>query len=350
MNWIDHISLIQGSYFCSNKNKFAGFDLDGTIIKTRSGRVFPKDGNDWEFKFNNIKSKLTEISKDYQIIIISNQKGLSGKKGKPSEWKKKLDDITEELDIPLLVYASIEDDWFRKPRSGIAEILSKKYDFKESFYVGDACGREGDFNCSDYKFALNNKLKFYSPEEFFINRKDEYSITYIDFNLEGNEEDIENILELNKKEKMMILLIGFPASGKSSIVKKYFNGDKFGIINRDTLKTMKKCLKSTYSLINEGKNIIIDNTNPDKKTRSEYLKIAEKKKIKKIAIHIKTSFNHSMHNNYFRHFNMKKTKIPTIAYNLYKKKFEEPTIGEFDEIYEITPNFKLDDNYNYYYY
>ena len=49
-----------------------------------------------------------------------------------------------------------------------------KLDYKNSFYVGDAAGRlktktnKKDFACSDRMFALNANLKFYTPEEFFI--------------------------------------------------------------------------------------------------------------------------------------------------------------------------------------
>ena len=44
---------------------------------------------------------------------------------------------------------------------------------KESFYVGDAAGRtktqmkKKDFSCSDRMFALNCKMKFLTPEQFF---------------------------------------------------------------------------------------------------------------------------------------------------------------------------------------
>ena len=44
---------------------------------------------------------------------------------------------------------------------------------KASFYVGDAAGRtktttaKKDFACSDRMFALNCKMKFMTPEQFF---------------------------------------------------------------------------------------------------------------------------------------------------------------------------------------
>ena len=43
---------------------FAGFDLDWTIIKTKSGNVFPKDKSDWEIFHPKVFKKLKLKSKD----------------------------------------------------------------------------------------------------------------------------------------------------------------------------------------------------------------------------------------------------------------------------------------------
>ena len=72
----------------SNKNsqKLAGFDLDHTLIKTKSGKVRPKDKNDWLFYVDNLKERLLELQNDnYNIVIFTNQSGLE-----KSEQKKKI--------------------------------------------------------------------------------------------------------------------------------------------------------------------------------------------------------------------------------------------------------------------
>jgi DNA 3'-phosphatase len=56
----------------------ACFDLDGTLIKTKSKKKFPVNSNDWVFAFdkNIIIEKIKEYSDtNYTIIIISNQAG-----------------------------------------------------------------------------------------------------------------------------------------------------------------------------------------------------------------------------------------------------------------------------------
>ena len=47
---------------------------------------------------------------------------------------------------------------------------------KKSFYVGDMAGRKKDKSDSDFKFALNIKFKFYTPEEYF---KDTFAFVLI---------------------------------------------------------------------------------------------------------------------------------------------------------------------------
>ncbi len=46
-------------------------------------------------------------------------------------------------------------------------------DLKKSFYCGDAAGRvkgkKKDFSDSDYKFALNINITFFTPEMLFHN-------------------------------------------------------------------------------------------------------------------------------------------------------------------------------------
>ena len=66
------MTILYLNFYPKNHNyseNVAGFDMDGTIIKTKSGKVFPKDKNDWIFLFDNIPEKLNSLSNTNTIII-----------------------------------------------------------------------------------------------------------------------------------------------------------------------------------------------------------------------------------------------------------------------------------------
>ncbi|GME79065.1 unnamed protein product [[Candida] boidinii] len=189
------------------KLKIASFDLDGTLIKTKSGLRFSRSSDDWTWFNDYVLTKIIELIKsDYLILIFTNQGGVVVKKGAKSvnnfteKIEKIIDNINENIkkdesleELPLLVYASTkkskatkpsEDDVFgspielhtsfRKPNTGmwdeflaLIDPLEGGVDFEESFYVGDAAGRPKDFSDSDKNFAKNIGLKFHVPEDYF---------------------------------------------------------------------------------------------------------------------------------------------------------------------------------------
>ena len=118
-------SLIYLNYYSNidSKRKYyiAGFDLDWTIIKTKSGNIFPKDKSDWEIWDPTGLIKLKDLSKDPDclIVIISNQKGLGIPNKKflsVKEFKEKVNNIHKSLGINFIFMASLQDDIYRKPR------------------------------------------------------------------------------------------------------------------------------------------------------------------------------------------------------------------------------------------
>lgn len=68
--------------------QIASYDIDGTIIKTKSGNVFPKNSNDWQIAFTEVPQKLKQLlADDYKIVFFTNQAGISSGKTIESEWK-----------------------------------------------------------------------------------------------------------------------------------------------------------------------------------------------------------------------------------------------------------------------
>lgn len=134
-----------------NSQKIASYDLDGTLIETESGRKFAKSYKDWKLMFR-VADKLRSLCKDgYKIVIISNQLGIA--KGKPpvGDFKLKAEAIARKLNVPLLLLAATAKDKFRKPCVAMWEHLlasengGVSVNPKESFYVGDAAGREANW-------------------------------------------------------------------------------------------------------------------------------------------------------------------------------------------------------------
>ena len=73
--------------------------------------------------------------------------------------------------------------------------------------------------------------------------------------------DVEKtkISVLSPSIKEIVLLIGSPASGKSTFSKNYFCN--YVRINQDTLGTIRKCEKMASKMLESGKSVVIDNTN-----------------------------------------------------------------------------------------
>lgn len=157
-------TLLIGQFSRDKKfyKKSAAFDLDDTLIVTRSGKKFAQDENDWKFYNENVLKKL---SREDSIIIFSNQKKLDEKPKKFNEFKDKINAIIKEIPCKsITIIAALRNDHYRKPGIGMYEYVSKTTEIK--CYVGDAYG-EGAFSDSDLKFADNLNIPFYKPQDFF---------------------------------------------------------------------------------------------------------------------------------------------------------------------------------------
>lgn len=331
------------NYMCGKSKNFvftekiASFDLDWTLIKTKSGKTFPRSKNDWMFFSDNVVNVLNQLEKKgLCIIIISNQLGLKTNNQR-CEWMEKINDISNKLNTNLMIFCSCGSNYkYRKPRPTFffdffPHKIFSKCDFENSFYCGDACGRKKDHSDVDIKFAKNCKLKFVTPEMLFTNKKtDSPKITYpvIDFNN-------NNEIEFTPNYPEMIIMIGYIASGKSTIAtilnKKY----NYEIINQDKLKTKSKCMKLASELMAKNKSIIIDATNINKSSRKEWIDRAKQYNYNTRAILMDTSFEISKHNCFYRSLELE-IHIPMIALNVCKSKYEKPSLYEgFQEIIKM---------------
>lgn len=333
--------------------KMAIFDFDGTLAVTKSKSKFALDYTDWIFFNDKVIEKLKLLIKNnYCLIIITNQAGLKNDI-LIKDWMKKLDSFEKSLKLEFKLFTSLDKDKFRKPQKGFFNLITEEskleINLDESFYCGDALGRENDHSDTDLKFALNCKLKCKSPEQVFNDdKKDyEYKLTYPDLKTKYCE-----LPKIKFDKKIMIILVGFPASGKSYVVKELskLHDDNFTIVNRDTEKTMSKCESKTKSTCENKLPIIIDNTNLSLEERKKFIEIGKKYQYKIFCVHVTTPIDVCEHNNYFRNYKYNCELVPTIAYRAMNKRYVEPTLEEgFYKIIKYRPEI-INQDYELYYF
>ncbi|KAK3198641.1 hypothetical protein Dsin_022056 [Dipteronia sinensis] len=164
-----------------DSKKIAAFDFDGCLVNTSVKRI---GADAWSLMYSSVPEKLQRLYNDgYKLVIFTNesnidrwikqrQKAVDSKIGRLSNFIKR-------VKVPIQVFIACgigngkAEDPFRKPKPGMWRIMEKHFnsgisiDMDQSFYVGDAAGRNNDHSDADIKFAQAIGLKFYVPEEYF---------------------------------------------------------------------------------------------------------------------------------------------------------------------------------------
>ncbi|XP_019449580.1 PREDICTED: polynucleotide 3'-phosphatase ZDP-like isoform X3 [Lupinus angustifolius] len=172
----------------NDSSRIAAFDFDGCLAKTDVRRV---GADAWSLMYPSIPDKLQSLYNDgFKLVIFTNESNIE-------RWKNKrqaavdskigrLNNFIERVKVPIQVFIACgvgnsgkgkaaikEDDPFRKPKPGMWQLMEKHFnssisiDMDQSFYVGDAAGREKDHSDADIKFAEAIGLKFYVPGKYF---------------------------------------------------------------------------------------------------------------------------------------------------------------------------------------
>ena len=342
-------------YVHNTNKKILSFDLDSTLITTKSGAKFPKDFSDWIYEYDNVKEILIKLNKDYNLIIFTNQKGLNDQ-SKIDDFNKKINQIFKDLEFEISIFIATEDDIYRKPHTGMYKLFLEESKFKDSdidtlIYCGDAAGRKykngsKDFSISDYYFANNIDAEFKLPEEVFKQPKKDGKIVDIYDTLDLKKYITTDKLKIEKEKREVVLMVGLPACGKSYLALNYYSDYKYVCL--DVIHNKKKMMEIYKDYIINGYQIVVDNTNTKKEQRKEFIEIAKKNKYNIKIICINLPYEICNHLNNYRIETSNKPKISIITYRTMLKYFEEPT-NEEGEIIKLNKiyDFNDEDIFNY---
>uniref|UniRef100_A0A182QB07 PNK FHA domain-containing protein n=1 Tax=Anopheles farauti TaxID=69004 RepID=A0A182QB07_9DIPT len=343
--------------------KIAAYDMDGTLIKTKSGNVFPKSIDDWQIAFSEVPNKLKTLHRNgFKLVIFTNQAGIGKGKVRIEDFRQKIESLVRKLGVPMQVFISTGPGVYRKPRIGMWQTLCDRQndgipiDVARSFYVGDAAGRpeqqkpfkrRKDHSCADRLLALNVGISFQTPEQHFQNKRETDQWTRPEFDPKEVCDAMDKAVNvpllspisarLTGDGQEVIVMVGFPGSGKSHFVRQQLAPKGYEIVNRDTLGSWQRCVVHMETCLRQGKSVVIDNLNPDVESRKRYLLVAARMKVPVRCFVMDVGYKHARHNNEFRELtDNTHSTISEMVFNSYKSKYKEPTMVEgFTEIVRV---------------
>lgn len=275
----------------------AAFDFDGTLVCPREGRTFPKDRNDWRWLRESVPIKLRELAASgSRLLIVTDQ---------TKDWKEDMiRDVITEIGVPieLLVHRST-----KKP--DISQIVAGGWE--PDFYVGDAGGRDGDWSDCDKLFAQLLGIPYYTPEEFFPPdaRRERAPLSM------GPSNEV-------------IVMVGYPASGKSTLARELVDRSAGAYIRIDG-----DLFPTPAAMIREAcrhpeKAIIFDSTGGTAARRAVFLEWSRKNGRSARIVWVKTDIDSAMNWNRVRASTTSVPSIPAVAFYTFRKRFEPPTSAE----------------------
>jgi bifunctional polynucleotide phosphatase/kinase len=307
MWYLHETMLVYQPQRSATRDRWACFDLDWTLIRPVDA-LFSYKATRWAWLPWRLETINHLYNQGYNWAIFTNQQTLT-KSGVPYKGRSveairdKLQAIVDSITSVGLpepyIFASLADDYYRKPRTGMWNIFTSLVNVREAFYCGDASGNNS-WSDVDLMFAHNNGIEFRIPTQVFPSVY-EYPNQYFPEGWPTQQE--------------MWIFVGMPGAGKTRFYQQYLAPQGWIHINRDILKTKTKMFRLTQEALQRGLSVAIDNTNPH--NREEWIALAQKYNVPYRILHFVRD-GHT--DNKFR-----ENKVPDVAYYSYFKNLIEPT-------------------------
>jgi bifunctional polynucleotide phosphatase/kinase len=219
-------------------------------------------------------------------------------------WK--IDQIQAVMADIGVDYTAVVGVQTQKPDTTLFLGSFPKFEPTKAYYVGDAAGRPGDWSDKDKEFAHALGTKFFTPEDMFP--------------LEAR---VKPAVKPSAK-KEVVIMVGYPASGKSTIAKTELA--PYHRVDGDSLKTAAAMVKDAEKHIGT-QSVVFDSTAGTRAKRAEFVNFAKKHDLPVRVFWVQTPIEVAMERNKQRQAEGG-AKIPDIVFYVYRKNFEEPTEAE----------------------
>ncbi len=287
---------------------YAIFDFDGTLVRPKDGRPFPFNARDWQYIRPTVRSTLHAYGDTHTLIIVTDQ-------SKP--WKvDMIHGVLDDLALPVrpTVVIGVKT---QKPSTALFSSVFPTVP-AGSFYVGDAAGRPGDWSDRDKGFAQALGVPFKVPEEVFAMPAPAPAPLPLKVSPAAHRE--------------VVILCGYPASGKSTLARNVFEPAGYHITSGDIHKTAAKMKKDALlNGIQAGKSVVFDSTAGSADKRMEFVEFARANSLPARIVWIQTPIEVAMERNKERAL-AGGVNVPAIAFYTYRKRFMHPSTAEGAEV------------------
>jgi bifunctional polynucleotide phosphatase/kinase len=289
--------------------RIALFDIDGTLVLSRSGRRWAQDAEDWIWSSPAVPNYMDSMWREgWTVALMTNQSQWSKDSATP---KAKLEAILHCIEASFgwqpwcFVSTKLKDEVYRKPARGMYDALLAALGTTASAVTqlqmcGDAAGTTDPFppyqwSDSDKKFAETIGATYIRPMDVF---------------------GAPTPATAPASTQEIVLLVGNPGSGKSTTAKHLATTAGYIHVEQDALGTKAKTLKAVKDAVSSGRSVVVDATHGSFTNREPYLKLATEKSIPlRIVWHVRDG----------RPWNaLRSSPVPEVAFAIYSKYFVDP--------------------------